>query len=144
MSYRPYNTIKSTGINLGYTNASGVTMDKATPVRQTSSGDIDFVDVSVEADVLGVLGLVATSILNGAKGSVATQGKVENVIITGNFGDPVFISKTGGLTTTKPSLGVGGFVAGDWVIAIGVIAKNEDNPLLKDIVLFLDVRGQLA
>ena len=144
MSYRPYNTLKSTGVALGgYTNSSGVDIDKATPVRQDASGDIDFINVSIESDIKRFLGLTNATILNGASGEVAITGKIENVTTSFDFGDSLYISKSGTLVNVEPDIGVNGFVSGDFVYYIGVIAKNEDNPTLKDIVLAPDLRGQL-
>ena len=144
MSYRPYSSLKSTGVSLGgYVNASGIDMDKATPVQQTLSGDIDFIDVSIEAEARRFFGLTVSSILNGGSGEITTTGKIENVSTSFAFGDSLYVSKTGFLTNIEPDIGVNGFVEGDWVLFVGVIAKNKDNPLLKDIILAPDLRGKL-
>ena len=143
MTYRPYDTITAVGISDQRQNVSGASMPKATPVKVNAAGDIDFVDVSVEADAFAVNAITAEVIPNLSIGKVLTNGRLTNVTITGNFGDPVFVSKTGGLTTTKPDVGVDGFVTGDYAIMIGSIAKNQDNPSLKDIVLNIGVTGQM-
>lgn len=143
MTYRPYDTITAVGISDQRQNVSGSLMPKATPVRTTAAGDIDFIDVSNEDHAFAANGITSTAIANLSVGSVLTSGRLTNVTITGNFGDPVFVSKTGGLTTIKPDRGVGGFVAGDYSIMIGSIAKNQDNPSLKDIVLNIGVIGQI-
>lgn len=143
MTYKPYDTFTAVGISDQRQNVSGSSMPKATPVKVTSTGDIDFVNVSVEADAFAVNAITAEVIPNLTVGKVLTSGRLTNVTITGNFGDPVFVSKTGGLTTTKPDPGVGGFVSGDYAILIGSIARNQDNPTLKDIVLNIGVTGQM-
>jgi hypothetical protein len=55
----------------------------------------------------------------------------------------MYIDKTGNLTDIKPSIGVNSFIAGDFVISVGVIAKNATNPANKDLVISIDVIGQL-
>lgn len=143
MTYRPYNVLKSSGIQLNYTNNSGSPISKGTPVCQKSSGLIDFINVSVESDVFSFIGVAGSDISNLLKGPVSTNGRVEDVTVTGSFGDPLYVSKTGGLTTTKPEIGVDGFVASDFVLRVGVIAKNETNPILKDVILDIQLVGQL-
>ncbi|HBI02140.1 MAG TPA: hypothetical protein DDY18_11030 [Flavobacterium sp.] len=143
MTYRPYDTITAVGISDQRQNVSGSLMAKATPVRSTSTGDIDFIDVSDESHAFAVNAVTGTAIANLSLGPVFTSGRLTNITITGSFGDPVFVSKTGGLTTTKPSIGVDGFVSGDWIIMIGSIGKNADVPANKDLVLNIGVVGQL-
>jgi hypothetical protein len=143
MSYRPYTAIKATGLELGYQNNSGSTLTKGTPLCQKSSGYVDFINVSLEADVFAFIGIAGANISNATRGPVTTNGRVENVTVTGTFGDAIYVSKTGGLTNVKPDIGVGGFLAGDFVLRVGTIAKNETNPALKDIVLEVRLIGQL-
>lgn len=144
MTYRPYNALKASGIQLNYINGSGASMPKATPVKIKSDGNMDFINVSIEADVLAIGGCVEAVVPNAQRGGLITNGRIENVTITGTFGDAVWLSKSGGLTTTKPDIGVGGFLAGDFVVRIGTIAKNEIFPIQKDLVLELTLVGQLA
>ena len=143
MTYRPYNQLTATGISDDRSNNTGVLIGKGTPVRINTSGELDFIDVSVEAESLAVAGVTTNDISNGAKGSMTNTGKVEDITTTASLGDTLYVSKTGGLTNTKPSIGVGGFLSGDFVIGVGVVAKNESNPLLKDLVLNIAVIGQL-
>jgi hypothetical protein len=143
MSYRPYKDLKTSGIQINYANGSGTTISKGTPVCQKNTGSIDFVNVSVESDAFGFMGIAGSNISNLLKGPVATNGRVEDVTVTGSFGDCLYISKTGSLTTTKPEIGVDGFLALDFVLRVGVIVKNETNPILKDIVLDIQLVGQL-
>jgi hypothetical protein len=143
MTYRPYQFIKASGVELSADNNTGGTLDKGTPIRVDSLGELRTIDVSNEAHALAVVGVLRADALDGSQGIFVNSGRVENITITGSFGDSVYVSKTGGLTTTKPSIGVGGFVALDFVIRVGVIAKNVDNPVNKDLVLDLNVVGQL-
>lgn len=143
MTYRPYNTLKATGIELQRINGSGSFIDKAVPVKIRTDGNADFVNVSVEADVFAIGGVTSSSASPGASISVVTTGRIENITTAFAFGDPVYLSKTGFLTNVKPSLGAGGFVAGDFIVRIGTIAKNETTPTQKDIVLEMNLVGQL-
>jgi hypothetical protein len=143
MTYRPYEEIKSTAVEGRAANNTGVTIPKSTPIRVNTSGEIDFVNVANESQILNVYGAAAQSIPNGDSGNIAGSGRIEDITTTFDFGDVVYISKTGGLTNQKPSDGVDGFVAGDFVILMGVIAKNESNPSLKDLILTVERIGQL-
>lgn len=128
MTYRPYDSITAIGISDQRQNVSGSLMPKGTPVRETASGDIDYIDVSDETHAFATNAITGGAIANLSIGSVFTSGRLTNVTLPGSFGDPVFVSKTGGLTSTKPSIGVDGFVSGDWIIMIGTIGKNADVP----------------
>lgn len=143
MSYRPYNQIQASVIENQRTNNTGVTINKATPTRINSSGEVDFVDVSNETQIEGIFSLAGETISNGNTGNFVQHGRVEDVTVAFSLGDPVYISKTGGLTNTKPSIGVDSFIAGDFVVRVGVVAKNESNPSLKDILVDIDIIGQL-
>jgi hypothetical protein len=95
-----------------------------------------------ESDVKVVEGVANEMILTGTSGSIITNGKVSD--ISGfNFGDYLYVSKTGGLTSTLPSEGVAGFIEGDWVIRVGVVGKNQDDPLLKDLFVNVQIIGQI-
>lgn len=143
MTYKPYRLIKSTGIEFQYVNGSGSSLAKPTPVRIKADGTLDYIDVSIEAHVFALAGVVSSSSVNGQKSGVVTAGRVENIATSFSFGDPVYISKAGNLTNVKPSNGVGGFVHGDFIVRIGTISKNETNPSQKDLVLELNLVGQL-
>ena len=143
MTYRPYDQITAVGLADQRTNVSGASMSKGTPVRMTVDGDMDFVNVSIEAHAFAVSGVTNAAVPNLSPGPVLTSGRLVNLTTTFAFGDPVYVSKTGGLTNVKPSIGVDGFVAGDFIIAIGVIGKNADNPSNKDLILNIGLVGQL-
>lgn len=144
MSYKPYNTLKASGLEVKFQNGAGSPLPKGTPVRKNSLGSIAFIDVSVEAEVLGLVGVTNAVIADTAIGSVITAGRIENVTITATFGDPVYIAKDGSLTNLKPEIGVGGFLAGDFVVRIATVSRNETNPLQKDLVLEIMLVGQLG
>lgn len=143
MSFRPYNQLTASGVSDERTNNTGVSISKGTPVKINNAGELDFINVTVEADSLAIAGVVAGTIGNGAQGTFLNSGKIEDLTTLANFGDTLYVSKAGALTNIKPSIGVDGFIAGDFVISIGVVAKNESNPTLKDLILNIDVVGQL-
>jgi hypothetical protein len=146
MTYRPYfqiiaavdpATVKST-----LQNNSGLTVLKHTPVKLNTNGELSLIDVSIDDDILNLVGISNEMILTGNAGEVVTQGKVKN-ITSFSFGDYIYVSKTGGLTNVLPSEGVSGFVSGDWVVKVGTIGKNQDDPLLKDLFINIQIIGQL-
>ena len=143
MTYRPYSAFTNPSLDYIRTNNTGVTINAGTPIRMNTSGDPDFVDPSIEAQVKGIAAISQGTIANGTQGIFVTSGRVKELSVGFDFGDSIYLSKTGGLTNIHPSEGVGGFVVGDWVVSIGVIAKNEDNPALKDMIIHLDILGQL-
>lgn len=148
MSFSPFFFNKNaTGavraITTNFQNASGSTLNKGTPVCVNTSGQIIGVNVASEASVLAIVGLTNVSIPNAAIGGVQDSGRLEDVSVAFTVGDPLWISKTGGLTNVKPENGIGGFTDGDFVIFVGVVVKNEFNPVLKDIKMMLSIVGQL-
>lgn len=124
-------------------NGSGGSLNKGQPVRLDSSGQLLTVDPAVEAQARACLGLAATSISPSGSSEVIIQGRLENVTVPGSVGEVLYVSKTGVLTNVQPSIGVGGFVAGDFVVSVGVIASNLTNPLLTDVMVDVKVVGQL-
>jgi len=143
MTFRPYTSLTATGVSDIRTNNTGATINKGQPTRINTSGELDFVNPAVEADSIGTIAVAQVSILNGLSGAVVAGGKVEDVTVTASLGDVVYVSKIGGLTNQKPSIGIDGFVSGDIVIQVGVIAKNEASPSLKDLIVNIDIVGQL-
>lgn len=143
MTYRPYSLLTASGISDIRPNNSGVTILKGTPTRINASGELDFINVAIEAQALSVAGCVSEDISNATSGVIITSGKVADITTSASFGDLMYIDKTGNLTNVKPSIGVNSFVAGDFVVSIGVIAKNTTNPVLKDLVIMVDIIGQL-
>jgi hypothetical protein len=118
-------------------------MPKGTPIRTDSNGDMDFIDVSIEAHAFAASGVTQDVVANLSLGSVVTTGRVTNLTTSFSFNDPVFVSKSGGLTNIKPTIGVDGFVAGDYIVAVGIIGKNAENPSNKDLILNMGIVGQL-
>lgn len=148
MTYRPYAAIISAAssqqasIKASLKNSTGATIPDLTPVRANTNGEMARINVSIEFQATNVVGLTSASVLDSAFGDVILSGKLEN--ISGfNFGDIIYISKSGGLTSTQPSEGVGDFVAGDFIIRVGVIVKNDSIGTQKDLLLSINVIGQL-
>lgn len=131
------------GISSTIENNTGSTIIKATPVRLNSFGDVETIDVAVEDEALAVIGITSEDIGDGASGTIVTAGKVVDITTTATFDDLMYVSKSGTLTNVKPDIGVSGFVAGDFVVAVGVIAKNESNPVNKDLIVNVQIIGQL-
>ena len=149
MTYRPFTDIinaaaaSSSSTKTLLVNNSGTTLPALTPVRLNSTGQLDFVDVSSDASVLSIVVITESAVVDWSEGYVITTGKIANITTGFNFGDYIYVSKTGTLTNTYPIVGVSGFIAGDFVIRIGVIAKNDTNPLQKDLFVSLNIIGQL-
>lgn len=129
-------------LEMEFVNVTASTIDAFTPVR-ASSGNAGLLDVSEEAHALAKIGITKESIAASASGVVVVAGLIQNVSITGNVDDPVYVSKTGTLTTTKPDIGVDGFEAGDFCIYIGCLVKNQTNPAQKDLLVAPHLVGQL-
>lgn len=133
----------NSGIASTVENNTGSTIVKGVPVRLNSLGDMATIDPAVEAEALATIGVASETISDGASGTITTSGRVTDITTTATFDDYVYVSKFGLLTETKPDIGVSGFVAGDFVISVGVIAKNESNPSLKDLIVNVQIVGQL-
>ena len=143
MTFRPYNLLSASSVSDARTNNTGIAFTKGSPVRINASGTLDFVDVSIEGEVINVAGVAREVIPDGTSGQIVTSGKIADISTAASLGDLMYISKTGLLTNIQPSIGVGGFVAGDFVVQVGVVSKNEDNGSLKDLIVSLDIVGQL-
>jgi hypothetical protein len=149
MSYRPYAAIiaeassSASGIKFDLKNDSGSAISALQPVSTDVFGKAKAVDVSVESDALKVVGIAGSSIPNGSYGSIYSHGKVENITTSYDFGDYIYVSKTGGLTNILPSEGVDGFVSGDFIIRVGIIVRNRVTPSQKDLVINIGIIGQV-
>jgi hypothetical protein len=150
MTYRPYDKIiEQAVVEVGVirrTNAenqSGQTIPILSVVSIDATGRIKQTDVSVEAEAKSLCGITLQSIADNSTGEIATDGIVENITTSLTFGDLVYLSKTGTLTNIIPEIGIGGFVAGDAVIRVGVIARNAANPSNKDLVLRIELKNIL-
>lgn len=135
--------VPSKVVAMDITNLTGTTLLKFTPVYIHSDGTYKRINVSIEAQALGCVGVVSEDINDTSTGKLAYNGTIENVTTAADFGDILFVDKTGGITNVKPSIGLGGFIADDFVVQIGIIAKNIDTPANKDLVLNVQVIGQL-
>lgn len=135
--------LNGSGSSATLDNNTGFTLPKLTPVGIDSLGELDTIDVSNEASAISCSGIVRADILNAASGSVALSGILEDITTSAVFGNVLFVSKSGGVTNVKPTIGGGGFVSGDWVIKLGVISKNQGNPTLKDLLINISIVGQL-
>ena len=149
MTFRPFNVLIDQAVsNVTSTkgilfNNTGVTIVGSTPVRLNSSGQIATINPSIESNALAVVGVVETDILASTYGNVVTQGRISNITTGFAFGDYVYVSKIGDFTNILPSEGVNGFIAGDFIIRVGVIAKNDINPAYKDLFVSMQVVGQI-
>lgn len=145
MSYdpNPQMSVAARKLASNFTNGSGITMDKGMPVGTLNNGLVTTIDVADQDSVDSLLGLFNQDTPNAASGQVVDSGRLEDFTTAFAVGDPVYISKTGGLTNVPPSIGVGGFVEGDYVVFIGVIVVNEFNPSLKDIKILIEKVGDL-
>ena len=124
-------------------NTTGLTLTQLTPVKVNSDGSLGTVNVSIEADVQAIAGIVASNIPNGTSGNVASDGRILNIGSTYPYGTQLYISKTGGVTNVQPSIGVGSFVSGDFVVSLGVVAQNNTNPSNYDLIVRILLVGQL-
>lgn len=130
-------------VELDMLNDSGSAIAAGTPVRINATGGISPLDPSVEAEALAVVGITKASINNGEQGVVVAHGKIENITTTAALNDRLYVSATGGITESQPDIGIGGFLAGDFVISLGVVSKNLTNPANKDLIINIEIIGQL-
>ncbi len=131
---------KATGTD--FQNNSGGTLAKLTPVRIDGSGELQNINVSNE-DSRNIVGIVSLDIVNGSIGSVLNDGRLEDIIVSAPVGSELFVSKSGSVTDTEPAIGVSGFISGDFVISVGKVVKNLTDPLKKDLLVDIDIRGTL-
>lgn len=123
-------------------NNTGASLLKGTPVRMSNDG-ASYIDVSDEIQANSVAGVVRTTLANGAAGEIITGGTIEDITTSYSVGAVVYVDKMGGLTDQKPALGVNSFGPLDWVIRIGVIGKNVNDPNKKDLLVNIQIVGQL-
>lgn len=126
-----------------FVNGSGSTLAKGTAVSINSSSQLVLVDVSSVSSVQAIVGVTGIDLPNAANGAVVDNGRLEDLTTSFVLGDSLYIGKTGELTSSKPEIGVASFVEGDFVVFMGVIVKNEFDPLKKDLKLMISVVGQL-
>lgn len=127
----------------GYQSGSISDIVAATPVSVNGAGMISPLDVSSQTSVNNFVGLTNALILSSANGQVTSSGRIESLTLSFNLGDSLYAGKNGTLINVKPDYGVSGFVAGDFVVFIGVVVKNEFDASKKDILLMAELIGQL-
>jgi hypothetical protein len=125
-----------------FTNLTGSTIDSFTVV-QSLSGTISPININAEATAKSAFGIATQQILDTATGTVAMNGRLENIITSFNVDDELFVSPSGLLTNIIPSDGNGSFVSGMWSVRVGVLVKNQSNPTLKDLILGIQTMGQI-
>lgn len=125
-----------------YFNLSGLTIPAITPVKETS-GDIEIADPGIESDVLRLIGVTKTAVNASTSGTVVMVGLIENITTSFGFNDTVYLAKSGALTNQTPDIGTLGFASGDFVVRVGRIVKNSSNPANKDLLVRIEIVGQL-
>jgi hypothetical protein len=149
MSYMPLSLIISAvtastqATQSDMVNSTGSTIDALTPVRVDSNGSMSLIDVALDASALSIVGITKASVLDTETGVIVTQGKIEDITTAFAVGDYVYVSKTGSLTNVLPEAGTNDFVAGDYIIRIGVVAKNTADANKKDLFVGISIVGQL-
>jgi hypothetical protein len=113
------------------------------PVGLSLTGTLSTLDLSVEESALSCFGLTKTSIPADTSGAIITSGRIKDVGSIGAIRSSLYVSKSGGLTTTKPTIGTNGFVQGDYIIRVGVISKNNDNVGAIDVIVNVQIIGQV-
>lgn len=124
-------------------NGSGSTLGALTPVRVDTNGEMQLIDVALDTSALSVVGITGESISDNVSGLLITQGRILDITTSFAVGDYVYVSKIGALTNILPEAGSNGFVAGDYIIRIGVVAKNELDSNKKDMFVGVSIVGQL-
>lgn len=127
-----------------YTNASAITaIPQAQACSVNSSGLLVPMDVSSEASVNSFVGYANVRIPASAAGPIISNGRLQNITTSYPVGTAVYIGTDGNPTNIVPSVGVNGFVAGDYCVFLGVLVANETTPSEIDIALFTQVIGAL-
>lgn len=151
MSYSPNFVNNSANVSVtssrkvarNYTNGSGSTLSKGTPVGMLSNGLVNLVNVSSKASVDAFVGLYNISTPNAASAEVIDSGILEDITTSFAIADPVYIAKNGSLTNIVPVVGSNGFISGDYVIFLGVITINEFDNAKKDLKIMIAKPGRL-
>ena len=130
-------------VQSNYDNSTGSGINALTAVSTDSSGNLKVCNPGVEADVLAYKGITVNAIPDASSGDVAKMGLVENITTAFALQADLYVAKDGSLTDSPPAIGVNGFVAGDFVIYVGHISRNEITPANKDLELKFQIMGQL-
>ena len=149
MSYDPItinngiNNTPSSKIADRFINGSGSTFAKGKVVRVDSSNELQVVDISVKQQVYSIFGAIDESLADGESGVVISKGRIQNVTTTSSVGDVIYLSKTSEISSIVPEVGSNGFLEGDFIVRVGFIIQNEANPLLKDLMVDIQIIAQL-
>ena len=127
---------------------ASATILRGYPVTINTLGQLAVVDITNEDSSYAFCGITAVDCLIGGTASLAASGNIFYDLpaafsLTGQWGKPIFVSHTGTLTMTKPVVGIGGFLAGDYILFVGVTTKNPSSGTT-DLILNPRVVGQLA
>lgn len=151
MTYRPYNIIiqqaQTSGTSsVSYTleNITGQPIPALVPVSTSSTGGMKRINVSNETDALSAIGVTLTPALNATDGTVVGLGRIPDVGNIFPLNSTIWVSKTGDLTDVVPETDVAGFEALDFVIKVGKIVKNQTDPTKRDLLVKIQLIGQLA
>lgn len=125
-----------------FLNDTGLTIVKGTPVKITAAG-ISAIDVGLENEIDGATGIVVSNISTGNTGEVVTSGRLEDITTTASIGSALYVSTLGTLTDIKPDVGINGFSEGDFSIIAGVVVTNLNTPSKKDLLVRIQLIGQL-
>ena len=129
-------------IAINLENSDGVALAKGTPLYVKPDGTVGKALPETTGNEAHVIGIYAENTLDSSEGLTVLSGRIEDVLVLGNMGDYVFLSKTGTLTTTPPDTS-GSFVSGDAVVRLGKLVQNENDELAKDLIVEIDLIGFL-
>lgn len=130
-------------LSTNYMNGTLGTILKGTLVSTDASGNMIPTDIANEDSVHAIIGITSMDVPFGAMGSLADGGRLENITTSFAIKDAIYLNYDNTLTNVKPDISVPGFVSNMWCVFIGVIVKNEFNPLLKDIKLMITPIAQM-
>jgi len=149
MSYDPSNLEKgifntpTSKVAGSFVNSTGGLLSQLTVVRVLGNGSIGMIDVTDRDQVYSIFGALESNVANGDSVSVISKGRIKNITTSFNTGDVIFLDKSSNLTNITPEIGVNGFVVGDFVVRLGIIVQNEENPSNKDIIIDIQIIGSL-
>lgn len=126
-----------------YINQSGSSIPALTLVAQDPSGNLIMIDPSNYAQVSEIIGVTNTLIPTTSSGTVTLSGIIPNITTSFNIDDVLYLNTNGTLTTTVPDIGNGSFVAGYYIVQVGKITVNTNNPSNKDLLVSINVVGQI-
>jgi len=131
--------IENSTVGVRKTNDTGQIIQRAIPVGVNIDGELGLIDIRDEQSALSMFGVTYEAINDQSEGKILQEGIIDNITTTANFDDIVYVSKTGSLTNDVPIIGQNGYLEGDFVIRVGKIIRNKQNPLLKDLILSINI-----